>query len=121
MSKYIFKVYLWLLEILDISFYSLLILLHIKTMIQKKPKRYKLTIRLFHNGPYLLVSDVRWTRTSDNRFQMPHCRMRSRSRALIAATYKSSAIDVVFGAQSIGNIRILTFQRGSTLKFLKYF
>ena len=50
-----------------------------------------------------------------------HCRMRSRSRALIAATYKSSAIDVVFGAQSIGNIRILTFQQGSTLKFLKYF
>ena len=50
-----------------------------------------------------------------------HCRMRGRSWALITATYRSLAIDVLFGLQSNGNIRILSFQRGTTLKFHKNF
>ena len=40
---------------------------------------------------------------------------------MITATCRSSAIYVLFGVQSNGDIRILSFQRGTTLKFLKYF
>ena len=37
------------------------------------------------------------------------------------AANQNAAIDVLFGAQPIGNIGILSFHRGSTLKFLKNF
>ena len=47
--------------------------------------------------------------------------MRGLSWALIMATCRSSAIDVLFGVQSNGDIRLLGFQRGTTLKFQKNF
>ena len=37
------------------------------------------------------------------------------------AASTASAVDVVFGAQSSGDVGMLGFQRGSTLKFLKNF
>ena len=50
-----------------------------------------------------------------------HCRMRRQSSTLVMAANQNSAIDVLFGAESIGNIWILSFHRGTTLEFLKYF
>ena len=50
-----------------------------------------------------------------------HCRMSSRSRALITATCKALAVNVLFCAQSSGNVRMLGFQQGNALEFLKYF
>ena len=47
--------------------------------------------------------------------------MRSRSRALITATCRASAVDVVFGAQSSGNVGMLGFQQGNALELLKNF
>ena len=44
-----------------------------------------------------------------------------KSSALVMASNENSAIDVVFVAESIGNVRIPCFQRGSTLKFQKNF
>ena len=40
---------------------------------------------------------------------------------MITAASTASAVDVVFGAQSSGDVGMLGFQRGSTLKFLKNF
>ena len=47
--------------------------------------------------------------------------MRSRSWRFFDTASVTSSKHVLFGAQSIANIRILSFHRSSTLKFLKYF
>ena len=41
------------------------------------------------------------------------------SSAFVMAANQNAAINVLFGAQSIGNIRILSFHQGSTLKSIK--
>ena len=50
-----------------------------------------------------------------------HCEMRSQSWRFFDTASVTSSKHVLFGAQSIANIRILSFHRSSTLKFLKYF
>ena len=47
--------------------------------------------------------------------------MRSRSWRFFDTASVTSSKHVLFGAQSIANIRILSIHRSSTLKFLKYF
>ena len=57
----------------------------------------------------------------DREMLFSHCEMRSRSWQIIDTAAVTSSRDVLFGAQSISNIRILSFHQSSTLKFLKYF
>ena len=40
---------------------------------------------------------------------------------MITATCRALAVDVVFGAQSSGNVRMLGFQQGNALELLKNF
>ena len=40
---------------------------------------------------------------------------------MITATCKALAVNVLFCAQSSGNVRMLGFQQGNALEFLKYF
>ena len=47
--------------------------------------------------------------------------MRGPSSALVTTANQNSAINVLFDAQSIGNVRILSFHQGSTLKSIKNF
>ena len=50
-----------------------------------------------------------------------HCRMRSPSSALVMAANQTSAIGVLFDVDYDFIVRNGCFQRGTTLKFLKYF
>ena len=45
--------------------------------------------------------------------------MRRQSSTLVMAANQNSAIDVLFGAQSNGNVGMLGFQRGNALEFQK--
>ena len=58
--------------------------------------------------------------TSRNIF-LQHCRMRSPSSALVMAANQTSAIGVLFDVDYDVIVRNGCFQRGTTLKFLKYF